>query len=443
MTNINAAISSFQKGDLDSAEFLCFEILNTDSRSHGAYFILALISKQRGFDVEAEKYYLSAIDIAPQSANYRIALSAHFLERDNPGSALPHLEHAISLDPLSFAAHTNIGTAYKKIGDLKSAVIHFEKSCKIRRSSKNVDSNMRENPDLTFHQSRIAKIEHDIEQFDFLNRVYPDKKNFRSYAEILRNILPDFSKRTDSHGSAVFTESEYNNISHFYNRLMWRYSDDKVSPILGDHQVNRGILGSFNNDTDEVLIIDNFLSERALASIRNYCLESTVWFDSKNDSAYLGAYMHDGFIPSITLGIGDELSKKWPQFFSDLTLTQLWAFKYDQEGHGTGLHADDASININLWITPDECCLDPENSGLTLYPVSIPEDAEFSEYNNDQNGLRELVSKEEENRLKIPYRCNRALIFRSRIIHQTSPYRFRAGYQNRRVNITLLFEKMV
>ena len=105
------------------------------------------------------------------------------------------------------------------------------------------------------------------------------------------------------------------------------------------------------------------------------------------------------------------------------------------------MHADDASININLWITPDESCKNLENSGLKLYPVAVPKDASFSDYNNDQNQLNRFISGEKEKKqLEVPYRCNRAVIFKSRIIHQTSEYEFYSGYENRRVNITFLFD---
>ena len=39
----------------------------------------------------------------------------------------------------------------------------------------------------------------------------------------------------------------------------------------------------------------------------------------------------------------------------------------------------------------------------------------------------------------VPYRCNRALVFHSMIAHSTDRYRFKEGYENRRINITLLY----
>ena len=39
----------------------------------------------------------------------------------------------------------------------------------------------------------------------------------------------------------------------------------------------------------------------------------------------------------------------------------------------------------------------------------------------------------------MPYRANRAVIFNSELLHQTNKVRFKPGYANRRINVTLLY----
>jgi hypothetical protein len=41
----------------------------------------------------------------------------------------------------------------------------------------------------------------------------------------------------------------------------------------------------------------------------------------------------------------------------------------------------------------------------------------------------------------IPYRQNRAVIFNSDLFHETDRISFRGGYENRRINVTLLYGK--
>lgn len=44
--------------------------------------------------------------------------------------------------------------------------------------------------------------------------------------------------------------------------------------------------------------------------------------------------------------------------------------------------------------------------------------------------------------ITVPHRPNRAVIFDSALFHQTDKYNFKQGYENGRINLTLLFGKM-
>lgn len=36
------------------------------------------------------------------------------------------------------------------------------------------------------------------------------------------------------------------------------------------------------------------------------------------------------------------------------------------------VHADDARVNLNFWVTPDDANLDPTSGGLVVYPKEPP-----------------------------------------------------------------------
>ena len=42
--------------------------------------------------------------------------------------------------------------------------------------------------------------------------------------------------------------------------------------------------------------------------------------------------------------------------------------------------------------------------------------------------------------LRVPHRANRALVFESRLFHQTDSMRFAEGFTKRRINVTFLFK---
>jgi hypothetical protein len=125
--------------------------------------------------------------------------------------------------------------------------------------------------------------------------------------------------------------------------------------------------------------------------------------------------------------------------FASHPLTQLWAFKYDSQLPGIGLHADFAAVNVNFWITPDDANLDPKSGGLVIWDKASPPDWDFAKYNRDTTAAREFLVHAGARSVTVPYRSNRAVIFDSDLFHETDRIVFKEGYLNRRINITLLY----
>jgi hypothetical protein len=129
----------------------------------------------------------------------------------------------------------------------------------------------------------------------------------------------------------------------------------------------------------------------------------------------------------------------YPTVFTLHPLTQLWAFKYDSQLPGIGIHADAAAINVNFWITRDEANLDPTSGGLVIWDKAAPLDWDFIKYNTDTTAAREFLAQAGATSVTVPYRSNRAIIFDSNLFHETDRIAFKEGYLNRRINITLLY----
>ena len=52
-----------------------------------------------------------------------------------------------------------------------------------------------------------------------------------------------------------------------------------------------------------------------------------------------------------------------------------------------------------------------------------------------------IIKENRGNKKIIPYNENRAVIFNSNLFHETDNYEFKEGYENRRINVTMLFGK--
>lgn len=68
-----------------------------------------------------------------------------------------------------------------------------------------------------------------------------------------------------------------------------------------------------------------------------------------------------------------------------------------------------------------------------------PDEWDFVRYNNDAQSIMRLVRLDGYANLTVPYAANRAVVFDSRLFHQTADFSFARGYGKRRINLTFLY----
>jgi len=194
----------------------------------------------------------------------------------------------------------------------------------------------------------------------------------------------------------------------------------------------------WNSTNPQLVVIDNLLTPEALAELRRFCLGSNVWRHTYNDG-YVGAFPEHGFAAPLLAQIADEFAKTFPAIFDGHPLGYLWAFKYDSKMRGINIHADVAAVNVNFWITPDDANQDPEHGGLVVWDKMAPLDWDFEAYNGDVEKTRAFLRDSGAKSVTVPYRANRAVVFDSDLFHETDVISFKDGYENRRINVTLLY----
>lgn len=210
----------------------------------------------------------------------------------------------------------------------------------------------------------------------------------------------------------------------------------------------------------EVVIIDDFLTPEALAALQTLSTEATV-FNAAMPGGYVGAMHRDGWAPAVLAAVAQELEAALPRVLGGHWLRKWWAFKHDSVHAPDGIfaHADEAAVNVNFWVTPDEANLgrdaggnhdddDPGPAapgGLIVY-ANHPNDADFEAGRGqsyissaDQRVRRQEALGTGQIQRIVPYKANRAVIFSSRKWHATDRHRFAGGLGKHRVNLTLLF----
>ena len=186
-------------------------------------------------------------------------------------------------------------------------------------------------------------------------------------------------------------------------------------------------------------MFDDLLTPPALLRLKRYLLESTIWHDFSHIGGFVASYLEDGLACPLLLQIADELRVAFPELLRKHPLTQAWAFKGLEGQAAIDAHADDAAINVNFWVTPDDANLNPDGGGLAVCRVPPPLDWEMRNYNDDKGRIVSFLEQNATDTLIVPYRENRAVLFESRLFHHSDAPEFAIGYENHRINVTLLF----
>lgn len=185
------------------------------------------------------------------------------------------------------------------------------------------------------------------------------------------------------------------------------------------------------------VIVDNFLNLELIQRLRNFILCTNYRSGKYLEYAALDFYRpHRWF--SLLTNLTEEMKEEIPML-NKLEFQRSWAFIHNNNAAGVGLHADPANININLWVTPDECVADEEKNGLIIWDKKAPEDWVHKNYNGSLLKCRKFLADQHSQPNFISYKFNRAMIFDSSYFHETAGVSMKPGYVNRRINYTFLY----
>jgi hypothetical protein len=277
-------------------------------------------------------------------------------------------------------------------------------------------------------------LEHDLEQRRHLSARGRAPAPDAAAVAAAEAVLADLVRA----GAAEADDAQARRLAAFYARP-FPFDPPPALPggALAPGLDRAAVEADYRRDDPGATHFDGLLRPEALAALRRFCLESGVWAHAHYRDGYVGATVGSGFCAPLLLQVAAELAAAFPGLFAGHGLRNMWAFHYGASAKGIRIHADDAAVNVNFWVTPDEANLDPASGGLVLWRKAAPADWSFKEYNADEDRARRFV--EGTPSVRVPHRQNRAVVFHSSLFHRTDDLRFRPGYEDHRLNITLLF----
>jgi len=412
---------------------------------------------QGNVSVDANYYYNQAEDILVKNQTASVPRGTATVPM-----ALEAFQRALRLNPLHLDSYHRMALTQFNMGEVKQAREWWEKSLIIAKGNSLhppllTDSELKR---MYYHRGLMNetlqhKLKHDYEQVQYLikknkarGQEYFHLEDLAAKYKTIHDALPQVSSNT---GSVSLTDEEIGLVGASYNKAWNRPTFDSevksaINPNLNFPDLEEAYLSSASGSSctgdkcvgkSNVMTVDKFLTPEALAQLRVVCEEGTYWFNVK-PWGYLGAYLNDGFHVDVVLKIAQELPLRFPRIFGSYKLSQLWAYKYDSSMEGVSIHADDAAVNVNLWITDNDANEEPDSGGMIVFKEKAPEDWEETQYHDGQL-VKNLVQNSKLGNVTVPYRANRAIFFDGALFHQSDKFNFKPGYAHRRINLTFLY----
>jgi tetratricopeptide (TPR) repeat protein len=422
------AVMHHEAGRHAEAEAALLAVLNVAPGHPGALHNLGVIAGVRGQPHEAIDRFDAAIAVQPDyaAAHFNRAVACHALGRT--GEAILGLSRTCAIDPGHYGAHRALGLLWLAQGERDRALDHFARTYELRRGEDRTGIAA-----ASLHRATGGKLLHDAGQFGYLAARRRDGRHFASLARAYEQVADEIGP-----GAPELSARQFEQLGEDYNTAI------HVAPApacaesaVGERPDRDAILRAF--EAEGASRFDGLLTPLALNRLRKFLVESTVWHDFTHIGGFVASYLEDGLASPLLLQIADELRSAFPEILGPHPLSQAWAFKGLDDGAAIDAHADDGAVSVNFWVTPDAANLRPGGGGLAVCRVPPPAEWRLTGYGADKEEIAAFMARHAGDTLIAPYRENRAVLFESRLFHRSDAPLFASGYENRRINVTLLF----
>ena len=429
-TVVAAAVTHHKAGRLPQAEAAYFAALKILPGHAGVMHNLGVLAATRGEHAAAIERFDVSIQADPSysSAHYNRAISFEALGRRS--EAIKGFARAAGLEPDHYASHRALGFLLLAEGNRGRALDHFARTYELRRGEDRTGIASK-----SLASATRAKLMHDAEQFRYLAQRRRDGYRFELLGENYEAVGRIFPQT-----STKLSDADLELLGEDYNTAICLLDAPEIAGGAVRKRTDTDeITKVFGTDRNGAIYFDDFLTPQALSALKRYLLESTIWHDFGYIGGFVASYLEDGLACPLMLQIADEARAAFPELLETQPLSQAWAFKGLEASSAVDVHADDATFSINFWVTPWDANRTPGRGGLVIYRTPPPTDWAIEGYGADQRRIVAFLEQTAGDRLVVPYRENRAVLFESRLFHHSDITEFRKGYEYHRINITLLF----
>jgi tetratricopeptide (TPR) repeat protein len=500
---LSQALDLHRNGSIDKADEIYLEILKNNPDNFDSNHLHGVVLAQKKDFKTSTKYYEKAYKINKNNCellnNYGISLK----NIKNYQKCEDVLNSCISIDASFVKSYINLGNCYAEQKKYDEALKVFNQGRKIDSSdirfTKNIIgiylekfSKYKNKDDLSYLIDNLNQIDIN-ETFDqkticnyalayLWNKDLDKSYNLFKIAEKKSQIVPELKtllKIKDKSILSHFVKHEYEQICHidsdidgirnmkitqdFFDSLAMinsksyeNYSKNDLNFISTIHKIKynkppktkssllnpmldfKSIQNEYCNSDPKICVVDNLLTNPFYTDLNVFYRCANI-FKRPYPRGYVGTFLKTGMANKPILQFSLDLKNELPDIFKEYNLSQAWAFKYDSQQKGINIHADNAIVNVNLWLTPDSANLDKNSGGLIIWKKKPDDLAGFEEFNSEHYTKKMFKDVDNVDFIRVPYKANRAVIFDSKLYHATDSINFDSKYINRRLNVTFLY----
>ena len=476
-----------EQSKLDDAVASYHKALTINPDFAEAYYNLGNALQEQSKLDDAVASYHKALAIKPDYAEAHSNLGNALQELGRLDDAVASYHKAIAIKPDYAEAHSNLGLALQELGNLDDAVLSYHKAIAIKPDyadahynlstvlkylDRYADANMALNKALKINYggpwwnaqsyddtnnetdslqpsgtivTSPFKLHDNADQLEYLITKELIDPSFQKLSDRYRTVLAELQDGDKPDAATDLTQDQLAYLGSFYNKMIHYGEAPRIESSVGT--INSAldfeqIEDRYLDSPISVVTLDDFLTPTALQGLRDFCLESTIYFNHTANH-FVRSRIENGFNCDLLDQITQEVQDRFPRILGDHCLTSMWSYRYNNQSVGVAAHTDQGAVTFNFWITPNEANLLPEHGGLIVYTKEQPSDWNWRYYNTnkyDPSVSREIeVFLSDAESVTIPYRENRAVLFHSNLFHKSDHIHFKDGYENRRINITMLF----
>lgn len=430
----NLGMALFEAGAAERAAEAFRSALAVDSGVPEIHYFLGRAEQESGNVRNAIGHYRDAVTRAPDYGTAWCRLANACLYAGDLDGADAAIVKALEISPESPEAFAELGLLRIAQGRYDEAADAALESVRAERGIEGNYLPVSEVPE----RLNATKLRHDIEQFDYLLARGGIDPGWHEASAEYRRLLEAMAGRAYRDIDSVDPPVAPRFIAAYRGLVHHAPAPAMPGGALNPALDAAEIVARFKASDTPVVDFDTLLKPEAAAALRRFCLESTMWFNVA-DAGDVGTIINDGFACPLLFQIAGEIRATFAPIFDPYPFSSCWAYKYYDRFSGVRLHADEGAISVNFWLTPDAANLQTGTGGLVFWKKRFPEGYFRMSQVEKNEALLGAIAEPGVESVTVPFGYNRAALFDSGLIHRTDDLDFAQGYENRRLNVTLVY----